>query len=399
MKITWITEKTTILIKEIRKNKPATILFFCLMALISNPVAADMVSVESFTRNTKTSITGYDADLKTGFSSHEMDDGMTVIVDIQLKDKKQITNRIDLSNPNEPTFELKVVNVKTGKPTSLSAKELSDLMVLKDIIGHAAFPAHSFMVRTLDLLLATDPDGENIDFSSSKIREELKFKDKPWNSPIGMERYTSFCYNLGQTETGEYTIIVNGIEQTIEEQVVVGPCYTGECLGRCGSLCNGKQNYTQECLNHDLCAGATGKNLGVCRDEWLAAADGYLFAPNCAKMDGQWTDNYGYVWAFDPEEKIGLITGTVNTGPCGLLSVTGKRNAQVITMTVTNPAPSPDCCASATYTGTVQCNYASGTWTNTCTINGSWVMQRDFPAAIGTSTLPYQAGPSPAEAR
>jgi hypothetical protein len=268
--------------------------------------------------------------------------------------------------------------MKTGKPVSLSAEELSDLMVLKDIIGQASSPAHSFMERTLDLLLATDPDGENIDFSSSKIREELKLRDKSQNDPVGMEKYTSFCFNLGQTETGAYTIRVNGVEQIIEEQVVVGPCFTGECLGRCGSLCSGKQNYTQECLNHDLCAGATGENFGVCRDEWLAAADGYLFGPNCAKMDGQWTDNYGYAWVFDPEEKIGLITGTVNTGPCGILTVTGKRNAQIINMTITNPAPTPDCCASFTYTGTVQCNSASGTGTNVCSGSGSWSMQRDF---------------------
>lgn len=381
---------------------PALILFLCLVTLSFNLSATDPAPVTSFIDKTKTSITGYDANLKISFSSYLVDDGKTVLVDIQLGDKR-ITNRLDGIDPSNPsnrggiTFELKAINVKTGKVTNLNAKELSDLMVLKGTIGYTGAPAHRFLASTLELVLSTDPDGEDIDLSTQKIKEELEKikKDETQINTITPQVFTSLCLNLGQTVTGRYTIKVRGKEETIEEQVVLGPCYSGECLGRCGPGCGGTQQYTQECLNHDLCFGATGKNwTPPCRDEFLAAADGYFNAPDCADMGGQWTDNYAYKWNFAPETG-GNITGTVTTGSCGTWNVTGNRATQDITLTATNPTPNYGCCTAFTYTGTAQCNSASGTWTNACTFSGSWTMRRDGAAITGATVLPLQSGPSP----
>lgn len=58
----------------------------------------------------------------------------------------------------------------------------------------------------------------------------------------------------------------------------------GGCFGRCGAGCgdNGEGSYTYDCLDHDSCV-RFGHSLTSfwCNDEFLAAADDYLFAPNC----------------------------------------------------------------------------------------------------------------------
>ncbi|GAB6269953.1 MAG: hypothetical protein STSR0002_26960 [Smithella sp.] len=375
-----------------------SLILFCLFALSFNLPAADQAPATSFLNKTATSITGYDAGLKISFSSRLVDDGKTVLVDIRLGDKR-ITNRIDRIGREDMTFELKAVNVKNGKVTNLSAKELRDLTALINVVGYSSAPAHRWLSKTLDLVLMNDPDGEDIDLSTQKIKEELEKikKEEMLINAITPQAFASLCPNLGQTMTGRYTVKVKGKQQLIEEQAVVGPCYSGECLGRCGRLCTGEQSYTQECLNHDLCTRATGKIMGHCRDEFWAAADGYLRAPDCADMGGQWTDNYAFGWNFAPETD-GNITGTVATGACGTWDVTGYRATQDITLTATNPVSPPQtgCCTTFTYIGTTQCNTASGSWTNACGLNGSWSMQRVGAAVTGATALPLQFGPSPA---
>lgn len=57
----------------------------------------------------------------------------------------------------------------------------------------------------------------------------------------------------------------------------------GFCAGRCGAGCNwwGDPQYSQDCLNHDVCADREGQQYGVCGDEWNAAADDFWFSPDC----------------------------------------------------------------------------------------------------------------------
>jgi hypothetical protein len=56
-------------------------------------------------------------------------------------------------------------------------------------------------------------------------------------------------------------------------------CATRDCLGRCGSGCgplNGQGAWQKDCLDHDVCSGIHGVQLGGCGDEWKEAADDYL---------------------------------------------------------------------------------------------------------------------------
>ncbi|MBE0362797.1 hypothetical protein PULV_a0369 [Pseudoalteromonas ulvae UL12] len=34
-------------------------------------------------------------------------------------------------------------------------------------------------------------------------------------------------------------------------------------------------------LNHDACADVEGQQMGVCSNEWTAAADDFWFSPDC----------------------------------------------------------------------------------------------------------------------
>lgn len=94
------------------------------------------------------------------------------------------------------------------------------------------------------------------------------------------QAWTSICSSYGQDKIATYTVG----SQVFNVMALVGD--TKRCTGRCGTGCwqLGQKNanqYTQECLNHDICKDITGQNLGVCEDEFWAAAPGYLHAPNC----------------------------------------------------------------------------------------------------------------------
>ncbi|NOJ77553.1 hypothetical protein [Myxococcus xanthus] len=60
------------------------------------------------------------------------------------------------------------------------------------------------------------------------------------------------------------------------------PKVVGNCFGRCGSTCGGDTQYTVDATNHDSCV-RNGHILvsGWCNDQFSAAVDDELFAPNC----------------------------------------------------------------------------------------------------------------------
>ncbi len=89
----------------------------------------------------------------------------------------------------------------------------------------------------------------------------------------------------------------------VSKSVEVGPCLdkSNDCMGRCGAGCKGTlrntpqnstlvQRFTQQCLDHDLCTRETGEILGPCANEFSAAIDSFLFAPDCnaARLSGPW---------------------------------------------------------------------------------------------------------------
>lgn len=96
-------------------------------------------------------------------------------------------------------------------------------------------------------------------------------------------KWTEICEKIGQKHTGQFTDINN---QEFSLSAMVGE-KSSRCFGRCGFGCgvpfDNKNRYTQECLNHDLCNRELGENMGPCKDEYWAAADGYLNAKICEK--------------------------------------------------------------------------------------------------------------------
>jgi TusA-related sulfurtransferase len=170
--------------------------------------------------------------------------------------------------------------------------------------------------------LSEAPPGEIIDILTDK------------EGAVGTQAIESLCDVTGGTVTGRYDIKKGKNAKQLEETVQVGPCYnqSNECLGRCGPGCGAPpdetvQRFTQDCLNHDLCTRATGKIFGQCRDEWIAAADDFLFGPDCGDVTDIWNDNFGYVWSLEQQSVINTITGSVEViaPQCGTWSVQGTH--------------------------------------------------------------------------
>lgn len=91
--------------------------------------------------------------------------------------------------------------------------------------------------------------------------------------------FTMICSKYGQRHTGSYTA---GKGQVSGEAIVGSK--TDRCPGRCGGGCGmflGRSQYTQECFNHDVCNRTLNSQLGPCEDEFWAASQGFLTAPNC----------------------------------------------------------------------------------------------------------------------
>lgn len=93
--------------------------------------------------------------------------------------------------------------------------------------------------------------------------------------------WTPICDRIGHTQLASYT----AADQSVQVDLLVGDPATS-CRGRCGWGCEpwyqwSKNQYTQECLNHDACHDAIGTQLGECKDEFWAAAASYTLAPSC----------------------------------------------------------------------------------------------------------------------
>lgn len=77
-------------------------------------------------------------------------------------------------------------------------------------------------------------------------------------------------------------------------------------------------------------------------------------------------DVWGYVWTLNISG--GVITGTVDTGPCGIYQVSGSGS------TINAYGTNPDCCDFTYYVTAVDRpnRYAEGRWTNVCGGSGTW---------------------------
>ncbi len=110
--------------------------------------------------------------------------------------------------------------------------------------------------------------------------EDLKIST-PFAPKMWEMSWTPLCDYLGKRTQAVFSVGNNNLNV----RAVVGSPRSG-CRGRCGTQCeqwgqHRKNQYTQECFDHDACRDITGTNLGECSDEFWAAAPGYTWAEDC----------------------------------------------------------------------------------------------------------------------
>lgn len=316
---------------------------------------------------TPAQLIGHLADMNVSYSV-EQSSPEILIVEVLLPSGKSIRAEI---HSGTQTVSVRSLAQRDGVVAPLSSLD-------HDVLRRLALPADppaaksalvEALARTLSFV-SSYPPGEVLDYSSL---------DRPRTSEP--KRISSLCGRTGKTATGTFT--VNG--STFNQTVQVGPCYNAqnECLGRCGPGCGAPpsatiQIFTQDCLNHDLCTGATGTILGQCKDEWLAAADDFFFGADCGSLAASWTDNYQFRWQLQQIAAGAVVRGVVHSVHCSDWSVSGRHSAANVTLTAKPRHRQAGCCSAFTYVGSFQdCNSAAGSWTNPCGLSGQWTMTRD----------------------
>ncbi len=235
-------------------------------------------------------------------------------------------------------------------------------------------PSHSEVEATLEHtlnLLTEAPPG-------LILAIDRDFDDEPQK---GTKTITSLCASTGKRVKATYTTET----RTLSETLLVGPCYNAknECIGRCGIGCGVlgsglSQQFTQDCLNHDLCRLRTGANVTApCDDEFVSASDDFFVAADCAEFSGTWKDNYKFKWTVT-QDANGILDGTVQTVRCGSYSVSGiHSDGKIQGLEASRFFPPSGCCRSFTYTGTYKtCSAVGGTWKNACRGKGKFAISR-----------------------
>jgi hypothetical protein len=116
------------------------------------------------------------------------------------------------------------------------------------------------------------------EFLSTMLKAETPIEPyrRPRLTRSRLQPFTLICDSIGHRRNGYFTFA-----QTLYRLLVRVGDPDSQCYGRCGPGCGKTSQYTQECLNHDVCFAAVGTIMGECADEFWAAAQGYLKAPNC----------------------------------------------------------------------------------------------------------------------
>lgn len=206
-------------------------------------------------------------------------------------------------NGKEFLFTYAIVSIKTKQLDSLqllpdspenNKKTKADQLALSTLhrqlqpqLNQLA-PLENGLLTSLDYLMNMIPI--NGSFST------IDFKKARATTLIQPQAFTNTCSQRGTAVSGSFDDFFKNYTQT---KIVGNPA--SACLGRCGVGCVQsepqlrKRQYTQQCFNHDLCVGQFGTTLGFCSDEFTAASDDYLNAPNCSfYVIGQWRETFDW---------------------------------------------------------------------------------------------------------
>ena len=331
----------------------------CLLAatLAGSPALA--TAAAEITRRSPDDIAG--RDLAAGAEFAARTQGDVVTVELDLRDGKRIAARIDHAAGSVRLRSLATGPDGAEAPAPVGQADLRVLGALPREFPELPSGTARDALEGLLALLGEAPPGIVLDVDKKAAIRSL----------CGVRRATG-TYTLGS--------------QRVSTRVAVGPCYNeaNRCLGRCGRGCRSTsvagfsnpgrvQRFTQDCLDHDLCVDRTGDALGACTDEFLAAVDDFLLAPDCGSLSGGWTDNLGEVWRLVQGDG-GSVRGTVTLPRCGRLEVRGRHEGSRVALTASE-AGSAGCPARLDYAGRFEgCDAARGTVSDTG--NDRWLLKR-----------------------
>lgn len=91
------------------------------------------------------------------------------------------------------------------------------------------------------------------------------------------KHWHDICDRLGERVT--VSIVTDEGEQITRDVVIDDK--SDRCPGRCGAGCGGPSSYTWECLEHDVCEHAKGRQMGPCLSLMKLAKAGFFFGRRC----------------------------------------------------------------------------------------------------------------------
>lgn len=168
--------------------------------------------------------------------------------------------------------------VATGSPV-LTQEEQADLATLQDpdfaSTRRFSLEERAAVRSVAKFLVGFVEPGTALESFSQKQSHRVR----SWTDTVGIG-VTMICEFVGKEHQAEYSVG----SDIVRALVLVG-AEDSRCRGRCGFGCpffgGTAGQYTQECLNHDVCHTDRGEQLGECADEFWIAAASYVSAPDC----------------------------------------------------------------------------------------------------------------------
>lgn len=354
--------------------------------LIMVPIFASRGIAEIIYQNqSNTLVSGRDRELGVQLLARSVSPQVTQVV-VSFPGEKKVEVVIDRA---AGSLSMKSFWASNGEIAKLDIYDIMTAYFLTEGMGQPASDLEETILSTLNML---SDARAGIALSNVVRLESAKVSD---NKSI-----TSLCGRAGAQVDATY----DTKQGSITEKILMGPCYNqgNDCLGRCGLGCGVPgsklvQQFTQDCLNHDVCRLRTGANTQPpCDDEFFAASDDFFAASDCGSFNGKWRDEHQLLWKVS-QDRLGSIVGSVETGAkCGRYTVRGQHlDSRITNLTAVRLFPPAGCCRSFTYKGNYSgCGRVKGTWTNQCTLSGSFTLTRAQSKQLeeeGTSTL----GPAP----
>jgi len=206
---------------------------------------------------------------------------LLVILSITLPSRK-VYGKVLSQIENEFTYQL-VIRLQRGKYISI------DLDKKNNEVKHVKFFARKIRrkfshrnkkyIKNMSKIKNQSPQFYKAMNMLTYLPTKYFFKNRDIVSKSSIKRFSNICHLKGKEQMSSYTFK----RKVFSESITVGQKSNG-CMGLCGKNCNntlGKDIYTQECLDHDLCHRRTKSFLG-CFDELSKAVHGFFFGNTCS---------------------------------------------------------------------------------------------------------------------